>query len=103
MTEQGSPGHRGVSWAQVLPLLFGLIVWILFWYRDTALAMVAIWARADTYAHAFIMPPISLWLIWRKRHELVLLRPEPTFWLFLPLLATTIFWLMGELTAVTMR
>jgi exosortase A len=100
MMEQGSPGRHSVSWARVLPLLFGLIVWILFWYRDTALAMVAIWARADTYAHAFIVPPISLWLIWRKRHELALLRPEPTFWLFLPLLATTIFWLMGELTAV---
>ncbi len=89
-----------VSWAQVLPLLFGLIVWILFWYRDTALAMVAIWARAETYAHAFVVPPISLWLIWRKRHELAALRPEPTLWLIFPVLATTTFWLMGELTAV---
>ena len=100
MMVQGSPRRHSVSWAQVLPLLFALIVWILFWYRDTALAMVAIWARAETYAHAFIVPPISLWLIWRKRHELALLQPEPTFWLFLPLLATAILWLMGELTAV---
>lgn len=98
--EQGSPRRHSVSWAQVLPLLFGLIVWILFWYRDTALAMVTIWARAETYAHAFIVPPISLWLIWRKRHELAALRPEPTLWLIFPVLATTIFWLMGELTAV---
>jgi exosortase A len=81
-------------------LLVGLIVWILYWYRDTAAAMVAIWARSDTYAHAFVVPPISLWLIWRKRHELALLQPEPTFWLVFPLLATTAFWLMGELTAV---
>ena len=100
MMEQGSPRRYSVSWAQVLPLLFGLIVWILFWYRDTALAMVAIWARADTYAHAFVVPPISLWLIWRKRHELALLRPEPTLWLIFPVLATAILWLMGELTAV---
>ncbi len=98
--EQESPRRRSVSWAQVLPLLFGLIVWILFWYRDTALAMVAIWARAETYAHAFIVPPISLWLIWRKRHELAALCPQPTLWLIFPVLATTIFWLMGELTAV---
>ena len=100
MIEPGSPGRHSLSWAQVLPLLFGLIVWIFFWYRDTALAMVAIWARADTYAHALVVPPISLWLIWRKRHELSFLRPEPTLWLILPLLAATIFWLMGELTAV---
>ena len=98
--EQESPRHHSVSWAQVLPLLFSLIVWILFWYRDTALAMVAIWARAETYAHAFVVPPISLWLIWCKRHELAALRPEPTLWLILAVLATTTFWLMGELTAV---
>jgi exosortase A len=100
MMEQGSPRRHSVSWAQVLPLLFGLIVWILFWYRDTAMAMVAIWARAETYAHAFIVPPISFWLIWRKRHELAALRPEPTLWLIFPVFATTTFWLMGELTAV---
>jgi exosortase A len=100
MMEQESPRHHSVSWAQVLPLLFSLIVWILFWYRDTALAMVAIWARAETYAHAFVVPPISLWLIWCKRHELAALRPEPTLWLILAVLATTTFWLMGELTAV---
>ena len=46
------------------------------------------------------MPPISLWLIWRKRNDLTLLRPEPTFWFVLPLAATVFFWLMGELTAV---
>jgi hypothetical protein len=90
--EQEGPGSQGVSWAQILPLLFALIVWILYWYRDTAAAMVAIWARADTYAHAFVVPPISLWLIWRKRHELALLWPEPTLWLVFPILATTAFW-----------
>ena len=100
MREQEGPGSQGVSWSQILPLLFALIVWILYWYRDTAAAMVSIWARADTYAHAFVVPPISLWLIWRKRHELALLRPEPTFWLVFPALATTVFWLMAELTAV---
>ncbi len=100
MRVQGSPGYHGVSWIQFLPLLLALVVWILYWYRDTALAMVAIWARADTYAHAFVVPPISLWLIWRKRHELALLRPEPTFLLVFPVLVTTAFWLMGELAAV---
>jgi exosortase A len=81
-------------------LLIATIGWVLFWYWDTARAMVAIWARSDTYAHAFIVPPITLWLIWRKRHELARLNPEPTLWMVLPILATTVFWLMGELTAV---
>lgn len=88
------------SWRRVLPLLLAVLAWILFWYRDTGLAMVTIWGRSETYTHAFIVPPISLWLIWRKRHELALLQPAPSLWLALPIAATTLFWLMGELTAV---
>ena len=92
--------HHKNSWRRVLPLLLAVLAWILFWYRDTGLAMVTIWGRSETYTHAFIVPPISLWLIWRKRHELALLQPAPTLWLALPIAATTLFWLMGELTAV---
>ena len=99
MTRIPTPYARD-DWRKALLLLLAAITWVLFWYWDTARAMVAIWARSDTYAHAFIVPPISLWLIWRKRHELACLKPEPTLWLVLPLIATTTFWLMGELTAV---
>jgi exosortase A len=88
------------AWPKTLLLLLATIAWVLFWYWDTAQAMVAIWARSDTYAHAFVVPPISLWLIWRKRKDLALLGPEPTLWLILPLGATAFFWLLGELTAV---
>ena len=88
------------AWPRTLLLLLATIAWVLFWYWDTAQAMVAIWARSDTYAHAFVVPPISLWLIWRKRKELALLTPEPTLWFILPIGATAFFWLMGELTAV---
>ena len=92
MTEASSPSYHP-AWRRTLPLLLAAIGWILFWYWDTATAMVAIWARSDTYAHAFIVPPISLWLIWRKRHELAPLKPTPTLWLLLPLAVTTFIWL----------
>ena len=89
-----------LSWPKTLLLLLATLVWILFWYWDTGRAMVAIWMRSDTYAHAFVVPPITLWLIWRKRHELASLRPAPTLWFIGPLGATALLWLMGELTAV---
>ena len=88
------------TWPANLLMLLVTFSWILFWYWDTARAMVAIWARSDTYAHAFLVPPITLWLIWRKRIELARLVPEPTLWLTLPILMTSVLWLLGELTAV---
>ena len=89
-----------IAWKRTLPLLLALIGWIFFWYRETLSAMVEIWARSDTYAHAFIVPPIALWLIWRKRDELISLQPRASAWLVLPLAFATFAWLLGQLTAV---
>lgn len=88
------------AWLRTLPLLLALIGWILFWYWGTMSAMLEIWARSDTYAHAFIVPPIVLWLIWRKRDELLTIQPTASGWLALPLAVATFAWLLGELTAV---
>ena len=43
----------------------------------TAAAMVEIWIRSDTFAHAFVVPPIVGWLVWRQRHELAGIEPRP--------------------------
>ncbi|UCV26655.1 exosortase A [Ferribacterium limneticum] len=88
------------AWQRTLPLLLALIGWILFWYWETLSAMVGIWERSDTYAHAFIVPPIALWLIWRKRDELLALQPNASGWLAIPLAVATFLWLLGQLTAV---
>lgn len=49
-------------------LALGLL-WLLFWYRDTFMAMVGIWDRSDTFAHGFVIAPISAWLVWRRRQQ----------------------------------
>ncbi len=38
--------------------------------RNRCASMVAIWARSETFAHGFVVAPISLWLIWRMRDRL---------------------------------
>jgi exosortase A len=88
------------AWRQALPLLLGLIAWLLYWYWDTAAAMVGIWYRSETYAHAFLVPPITLWLIWRRRAEVLAEQPRTALFLTLPVAVTTLAWLLGELTAV---
>ena len=78
----------------------GLLVWILFLYRGTGLAMVEIWWRSETFTHAFLVPPIALWLIWRKRSNLAGTSVHPNLW-FLPAIALVGFgWLLGDLVAV---
>jgi exosortase A len=87
-------------WRHALPAL--LLLWgvLLLLYRDTAVAMVEIWSRSDTFAHAFLVPPIALWLAWRRRHMLALLTPRPQPWILLPMAAFGLLWLMGELVTV---
>jgi exosortase A len=62
--------------------------------------MVEIWSRSDTFAHAFLVPPVALWLAWRKRDALARLRPSPQPWMLLPMAAIGFLWLMGEMVAV---
>ncbi len=87
-------------WRRALPALLLLWLAIVLLYRDTAVAMVQIWARSDTFAHAFLVPPISLWLAWRKRERLARLTPRPQPWVLLPMAAIGVLWLLAELVAV---
>lgn len=54
-------------WRQPLVAVLVLAMWVMFLYRDTGSAMVEIWARSDTFTHAYLVPPIVLWLVWRRR------------------------------------
>jgi len=36
-------------------------------YVDTAKSIVSIWNSSETFAHGYVILPISLWLIWRRR------------------------------------
>ncbi|MES2960129.1 MAG: exosortase A [Pseudomonadota bacterium] len=90
----------GLAWPRTLSALLLLLATVLLLYRDTAIGMVSIWARSDTFAHAFLVPPIVAWLIWRRRHELAAQRPEPNAWLLLPIAAMAAAWLLGDLVGV---
>ena len=84
-----------------LPLLTLVLSWgvLAALYFATGAAMVEIWNRSETFAHAWVVPPISAWLVWRLRTELAGMapRPAPAWLLVLPLLG--LLWLMGDLAA----
>jgi hypothetical protein len=44
---------------------------------------MVIWTRSDTFAHGFLVAPISAWLVWRARRSEV--APQPSWWVLVPL------------------
>ncbi len=52
-----------------------LILFVLFW--STFYSMAAVWERSETFAHGYLIFPITIWLIWRKRHALAKIPPHP--------------------------
>ena len=79
--------------AGVLLILVGA-----FW--PTFHSMVEIWDRSETFAHGYLVIPISLWLIWRQRAELaqVPLRPDARGLLLLA--AAGAGWLLADAGSV---
>lgn len=87
------------SWVALLPGVLAMVA-LLALFRETAAAMVTIWMRSETFAHAFIVPPIVLWLVWRRRSALFGLQPRAAPMWLLPMALACLLWLMGELAGV---
>ena len=69
-------------------------------YFPTFASIMRIWNTSDTFAHGYIILPISVWLIWRRRAQLAALPPRP-LWPTLALLLVAGFgWLLASLGGV---
>jgi exosortase A len=94
------PTPAASAWRQPAIVLGLLMLAVLLLYRDTAIAMVGIWSRSDTFAHAFLVPPISMWLAWRGRERLLRVQPRPAWFWLLPLALAATAWMLGDLVSV---
>ncbi|MEO8117834.1 MAG: exosortase A [Rhodoferax sp.] len=92
--------HVTQPWRQAFAALTVLLVWTLFLYRETGTAMVTIWARSDTFSHGFVVLPIVLWLVWRKRNSMAVETPQPTVGVTAFVACAAFVWLLGDLAAV---
>ena len=55
------------GWLWRMAAMLGVAACIVLIYHKTAWSMVSIWLRSDTFAHGFLIVPISLWLVYEKR------------------------------------
>ncbi|KAB8061124.1 exosortase A, partial [Janthinobacterium sp. FT14W] len=87
-------GHGPHQAARAL-LLLALAAVVLL-YHATFWSMLELWSRSQTFAHGFLIVPISCWLAWRQRARLAALAPQPA-WQGLLLLATLgLGWLLAD-------
>ncbi|MEP7282641.1 MAG: exosortase A, partial [Rubrivivax sp.] len=93
---EGLPARRWHFVAYVI--VVAALLWL---FRDTALSMVAIWERSATFAHAFLVPPIAGWLVWRCRERLARAPLQALPWMLLPMAAACALWVAGELVSVS--
>lgn len=103
MTEQTLDlRHTRVAqpWGHAVWAIFLLLAWTSWLYRDTGQVMVGIWARSETFTHAFLVPPITLWLIWRKHNVLMAQTPRPEPRVFFLAAGVGFAWLLGDLVVV---
>jgi exosortase A len=76
------------------------ILWIYFLFQNTFYGMVLIWSRSETFAHGYLVFPIVIWLIWRKRHLLALRVPKANFLFLIPLALVSFLWFLGDLVYI---
>ena len=83
--------------------LFGIgasAAMIAIFYHETVWSMIAIWSRSQTFAHGFVIVPISAWLIWRQRDRLACMPLRPSSAAFLLLAALGAVWLLAQASNV---
>lgn len=86
---------RSELWSWRLILLLITLALLVVIYFSTYQSMVLTWWTSETYAHGLIIVPMSLYLIWRTRRQLVPLVPRTAFSVLLLLIGLNVMWLLG--------
>lgn len=95
-----APVDTRLAWRVALGALALLVAWIVACYWSTAVGMVSTWARSETFAHGFIVPPLALWLAWRQRDALARMTPRPQWAAIGAIALAGCAWLLGRLAEV---
>lgn len=87
------PRHLLASFMFVI-VSWMIVIW-LFW--STVLSMVTVWCVSDSFAHGFLILPISLYLIWARRRRIAPMIPKPNLLGLFLLFVSGFVWFIGNL------
>lgn len=86
------------QWKLGLALVSVYVVVVLAIFFQTAFSMFETWGRMQTYNHGYLIVPITLWLIWDRRHSLRHLLPRVSPLALPALIGSGAIWYLGALT-----
>jgi len=90
---------RAAGSASALIALAAVAVALGISFQDSIRSVVSVW-NSESFAHGWIVPPISAWLIWRRRADLARCAIVPFWPAVAGLLACGGAWLVGRLAGV---
>jgi len=99
-SDSTASAHLANDWAIATLLTITASTALLLLFYQTTWSTVAIWQRSETFAHGFLIFPISAFLIWSRRKEIALLAPQPDLRGLPVLLLLGFGWLLAYLARV---
>ena len=93
-------GHQRISTPAALAVSGFAVMALLLAYGDTVLDIVGIWSRSETFAHGFLVVPVSLYLIWRARHDWLGIPARPAWWAAPLLFGLGFAWVVASVTGI---
>lgn len=94
----GRPNYR--AWAVAASALLAVVVAEALAYRETWSVLITTWATIDTYNYGFVVPVLSVALLFQSRHRWLPLCPAPTLWGVAATVGASMTWLLGSLTGI---
>ncbi|HZM34777.1 MAG TPA: exosortase A [Burkholderiales bacterium] len=95
-----APKAMPAAWRQTATAIAATLAVILAVYWETVASTVALWVNSETYTHGFFILPLSLYLVWRQRHELARIAPRPDLLGFFVLGGAGFAWITGAAAQV---
>ncbi|MDP1924767.1 MAG: exosortase A [Thiobacillus sp.] len=88
------------GWLLPAGLTVGVLLLLVAVFWPTFYSMAEVWERSETFAHGYLIFPISAWLVWRLRDELARLQPQPDLRGLIVLALAGIGWLLADAGSV---
>lgn len=88
------------AWRKPVVAVILLALGSVLTFYDSWSSIVEIWIRSDTFAHGFLVAPVSLWLILSRKSQLRNLCPAPSYAAIAAMAGCGFVWLAAELSQV---